>query len=178
VVLPPGWVHLPLHDAHARVRVLDALVRSTKLDDGAGAQLRRELRTELGGAADDAAAAGAIIFALCATAGPGGVPLPASLVVTPLDVDENFEIPAQTGAGAGDSSDDDQGRLPIGRAVRRVAHQRPAEGLPSFRAEYWVTPDEDCGGYHVVLSTPLVSHADAMLELFDAVLTTARVGPI
>lgn len=45
-----------------------------------------------------------------------------------------------------------------------------------MRAEYWVAPSDDTGAYHVVMSTPLVSHGEAMVEMFDAIVSTARVG--
>ncbi len=204
LVLPPGWVNLPLHDEAARGRVICAMVDSLALDDGPGAQLRRELRRELTASADDAAAGGAVLFAL-STSGPGGVPLPASLVVSALDIDDEqllgtWWAAAAGGGAAGDARADDvagdgddagaapteadgaqatdQALLPIGRVVRRVLREPETPTSPaSVRAEYWVTPAEDTGAYHVVMSTPLVSHGDAMLGMFDAIVSTARVGP-
>lgn len=177
LVLPPGWTMISLEDADARGRAVRLLVSRAGLDDGQGAVLRRELHSQLSCAADRAFRSGASTLAICTT-GPGGVPLPASLVVTFIPggtVPSEQEAWLQEAGGRLDTAS-----VPAGRVVRRVANRvtsladgEPA-GVTTVVVDYWLTREDGAGVVHLAASTPLVHHEAAMVGLFDAVIESAR----
>lgn len=169
LVLPPGWIALPLERPEECQRVVDRIVASLPLDDGSGARMRRELRDDLSRQTEEARGAGASLLAI---AGPRSAPLSGSLVLTPLRPRAGDDDPGW--------ADDLVGRqevlqLEVGRVVRTV---RPGETdfhgqeLPSLRVDYLV---QGPGPLRALLSfaTPLVEHEEAMVQLFDAVVATA-----
>lgn len=175
VVLPPGWSIIPLGDAGERRRAVDLLVGRLGLDDGQGAVVRRQLRDRLLATAADAARAGSVTYAL-SSGGPGGVPIPASLVVTPIrgaaapELDEPW---LALGGGRLDTAS-----VPAGPVVRRVARQEArvdddADPLPVVKVDYWISAQSGAL-VHLAASTPLVDHEEAMVGLFDAIVESAR----
>lgn len=177
IVLPPGWTLIPLEDAVARERAVRQLVSRAGLDDGQGAVLRRELHSQLSSAADRAFRSGASTFAICTT-GPGGVPLPASLVVT---FSPGGTVPSEQDAWLQEAGGRlDTAVIPAGRVVRRVAGRVAAvtdgesAGVATVVVDYWLTRGDGAGVFHLAASTPLVDHEDAMVGLFDAVIESAR----
>lgn len=179
-VLPPGWVWIPLHDEEARARSVERIVTEVKVDDGRGAEIRRRLREQVAGAAADAARSGASTMAL-STSGVGGVPVPASLVVTFSE-----SLPAPTAEApwlTDESARVDTARVPAGEVVRRVrSTQTPYEQgeLSTLGVDYWLSPPSGGPGgvVHLALSTPLVDFEEAMLGLFDAIVESARWRPV
>lgn len=176
IVLPPGWTLIPLEDADARGRAVRRLVSRAGLDDGQGAVLRRELHGQLSSAADRAFRSGASTLAICTT-GPGGVPLPASLVVTFIP---GGTLPSEQDAWLQEAGGRlDTAVIPAGRVVRRagrvtsVADGEPAE-VTTVVVDYWLTRGDAAGVVHLAASTPLVDREDAMVGLFDAVIESAR----
>ncbi|WP_336923977.1 hypothetical protein [Aquipuribacter sp. SD81] len=140
--------------------------------------LRRLLVEELRGASDRAAVAGAQQLVLSLMRTPQGLPLPASLVVTVVDVGTpaaaaRLELPVE------DGDERDSARVPGGHVVRRVREVAvdsalTEPGTPSLAADYWLRRED---GPHVgvlAFSTPLVALRDGVLPLFDAVVASAR----
>ena len=173
IMLPPGWRWIDLHDDARRDRAIDHVVAGTGLDDGDGARLRRELRDALQRSASDARAAGSSLLALSVDADPV---LSGSLTVTFLDgVEELVDQWA-------DDPDEDAvtTTVPAGRVVRRVRREHTTvaevtcpQGLDTFTVEYLLR----CEGEPpvlLVMSSPLVAVADALLGLFDAMMESAR----
>lgn len=170
-VLPPGWAVIPLERSGETARAIEAIVSGLALDDGQGAQLRRQIKAQLTSAAADAARAGGTTLALSVN-GMGGVPIPASLVVTYLPAVSTPDAAEPWLAG----DDVDTATLPAGHVVRRVRHSSAdvdGTDIPALVVDYWVARPGG-GVAHLAASTPLVEHADAMTELFDAILQTAE----
>jgi hypothetical protein len=171
LVLPPGWASIPLEDAAERRRAVDAVVARAGLDDGEGARLRRDLRQRVRTSADSAAASGASSLML-SVGGPA--PIPASILVTflprGLNLEENQPWLTEEGSRV------DTATMPAGRVVRRIG-RRDVDmdeeiSLPTLVVDYWLTaPDGRL--VHVAMSSPLVEHEKAMVDLFDAVVEGA-----
>lgn len=170
LLLPPGWVSIPLEDVGARRRAVDDVVARSHLDDGQGARLRRNLRQQLQESADSAGACGASTLMLSVQGSP---PVPASILITFLPrrvtIDDSLLWLAQGGRV-------DTATVRAGSVVRRIGRRDVTMSedvtLPSLVVDYWLTaPDARLA--HVAMSTPLVEHAEAMTGLFDAIIESA-----
>lgn len=169
LVLPPGWIALPLERPEECQRIVDRIVAGLPLDDGSGARMRRELRDDLRRQTEEARNAGASLLAI---SGPRSAPLSGSLVLTPLRPRAGDDDPGW--------ADDLVGRqevlqLDVGRVVRIVRPRYTdfhGQELPSLTVDYLV---QGPGALRALLSfaTPLVEHEEAMVQLFDAVVATA-----
>jgi hypothetical protein len=170
LLLPPGWASIPLHDTGARRRAIDDVVAVSRLDDGQGARLRRELREQLQDVADSAATSGASTLMLSVQGNP---PVPASILVSFLPPSLSVDA-SQPWLGEGGQVDTAMVRA--GSVVRRIRRRDTAMSedvtLPTLVADYWVTAPDD-RLTHVAMSTPLVEHEKAMTDLFDAIMESA-----
>ncbi len=176
IMLPPGWRWIDLGDHQRRDRAIDHIVEGTGLDDGQGARLRRELRDSLQRTASDARAAGSSLLAMSVDADPV---LSGSMTVTFLDGAEELVDPWADDPGA----DAETSTVPAGRVVRRVRRERTTvadvtgtDGLETFTVEYWLRHEGD-PPVLLVMSSPLIAVADALLGLFDAMMESARWQP-
>ena len=180
VVLPDGWYAVPLRPETSRRRAVSALVDAVVTGDEA-ALLRARLRDSLGASAQDAAAAGAQQLVLSLMRTPQGLPLPASLVVTVLDVGSP-RVAASADLGQRPGDDLLSTVVQAGHVVRRVSERVTDSDLGggetrTLAVDYWLRP---AGTRHVgvlAFSTPLVALREAVLPLFDAVVASARWLP-
>lgn len=187
LALPDSWVLIPLHDERLLHNTVARMIRRqfAGLDDQP--LLRADTERALLGAAEDARNAGGVLLAISLLrAGP--LPIPASLVIH-LVVPEILPDTAKPGIlldsvaaaltedhGSGDTAVD-MARIPAGPVLRRIRdtdgeRATIADTTPTVRADYWL---EDPDGRSITLltfSTPLVTHRNAMLDLFDAVVAT------
>lgn len=175
LVLPPGWFGLPLTDPAGCDRIIDRTVRALSLDDGEGARLRRELRADLERQARSARDTGATLLAL---SGPRSAPLSGSLLVTPLRPTVDLDDPRFADDLDGES---ETFTVPVGRVTRVVGRRQAPAGrrsddgeLPTLGIDYWVAGPDKRHQAQVACSTPLFEHAEAMTQLFDAVICSAR----
>ena len=173
VMLPPGWRWIDLTDDHRRDRAIDHILASTGLDDGEGARVRRELRDSLRRTAADACTGGSSVLALSVDADPA---LSGSLTITFLEGAEELVDPWVDDPGP----DSTRAAVHAGRVLRRVRQERTTvadvtgdKGLETFTVEYWLR-HEDRPPVLLVMSSPLVEVADALLGLFDAMMESAR----
>ncbi|MBO9554708.1 hypothetical protein [Cellulomonas sp.] len=157
LVVPSSWWTVPLADEEARRRSISMLVDRQVGRDDRKAGLRRELRTELAGAAETAATAGGILMAV-STMTVDGLPVPATMTVYPAPgqmdtatadalvamlTQDAPELPGQA-LSAPEPEGDAQAwspgeewarsaveviELDHGPAVRRVAYRRGPRGL-------------------------------------------------
>ncbi len=191
VTLPADWWATPLADEATWRRAVEALL--DRQFDGwqDNPLLRSELRRTISAQAEAAAAAGAQLLALSLQQ-VHGVPVPASLVLSRIDVavdagedvlgdlQESLRPNPDAPLPAGTSLD--LARLPVGRTLRRVQTQATAiepgqEPLPTLTADYWLEHPAGDAVLHLAFSTPLVALRDSLLELFDAVVSALRWFP-
>lgn len=175
LLLPPGWVSLPVADEDSCRRVVGELVADAAGDDGQGARLRRELRLMLTDSVRGARDGGA---ALLAISGPAGGLISGSLLLTFLPRGVTFQGDEPWLADEGGRVD--VGQVDIGRVVRRIGRREvaldpadPELRLPNLVVDYWVTGPSGRLA-HLAMSSPLIEHEEPMVELFDAVVETAR----
>jgi len=173
LTVPEGWVRIDLQPGvrePALARLVDRQFRGV---DNAP-QLKRQARDQFLRVAQYAYGNGGLeLYVSLQTA--GGLPLPASLVVTltPPPDKETLRITpdrlAQTLADGGGQVT--LTRLPAGAAVR-VRHRGEATTLDV----HVVVPES--GSYLLLsFSTPLDTLADAMVNLFDCIASTLRWVP-
>ena len=67
-----------------------------------------------------------------------------------------------------------------GGAIERRARatssrlDKDSEPVAQLQAEYWLDPQDGAGLYHAVFTTPLLEQSEALLEMFDAIVSTVR----
>jgi hypothetical protein len=178
LLLPSSWWSIDLRDEASRRRSVAQLVEAQLGRADAEAALRRDLRTRLGRATDDAAAAGGRIMAISLMR-VEGVPVPATLTVyrVPGALDEAGLALLDDVLRDGDHDSLDVGEGPAGTVVRRVRRRRGdaelgADAIEQLLVDYWVDPRDGHGMVSLVFSSPLVQLAPALLELFDTVATS------
>ena len=186
VLLPDDWAVLDLEDEDARVAAVEELVGRQlggvpELD-----RLRRAMHEEMLRTTLQAARAGGVLMAVAVGAG-GSPPVPATLTVyrVPGSLDARGRA-AMTDVLTSDEPGHtlDVGEGPAGTVLRRVRPVSASVGLtgdrslPSLVADYWVEPTPGAPLVHLVFSSPLVDLRDALLRLFDTVVSSVRVlGP-
>ena len=173
LTVPEGWVRIDLQPGvrePALARLVDRQFRGV---DNAP-QLKRQARDQFLRVAQYAYGNGGLeLYVSLQTA--GGLPLPASLVVT-LTPPPDKETLRITPARLAQTLADDGGQvtltqLPAGAAVR-VRHRGEATTLDV----HVVVPES--GSYLLLsFSTPLDTLADAMVNLFDCIASTLRWVP-
>jgi len=185
-VLPPDrWV-LDLCDDALLGRQIHSLVLRQVGRREEDATARARLRRQLHDTAEQAARAGGVHMALSLME-VAGVPVPASLTTYHLD-------PAVTALADILDGAAHEGRVvevvdgPLGEMARCVGAFRPdlvasstgsdASGaVPQVRADYWIDGGAGCGVTLLAFSSPLVDLADAMVELFESVVSTVHAFP-
>lgn len=189
VVLPDHWWRIPLQSAQARERSVDRLVERQFAGIDDQPQLRTDTRKQLLKHAEDVADVDGQLLALSLLE-IQGVPVPASLVLHWIN------MPAEPGAIPGDgelildlqgalqpAADTepapgfrlDLARVGAGSVLRRVydstADLEGSEPIPSLVADYWVERPDGTGLVYLTFSSPLVALRQALLDLFDAVVS-------
>lgn len=189
VVLPDHWWRIPLQPPQARERSVDRLIerRFAGVDDNP--QLRADTRSQLLKQAEDAAAVDGELLALSLQE-VEGVPVPASLTLywmylppEPGTVRGDGEIvqelrdELEPGGAAGLDRDVglDITKVAAGTVMRRVhetaAELHGAEPVAALIADYWVERPDGLGVVYLNFSTPLLGMREALLCLFDAVVS-------
>lgn len=187
VVLPDHWWRIPLKSAQARERSVDRLVERQFAGIDDQPQLRTDTRKQLLKHAEDVADVDGHLLALSLLE-IQGVPVPASLVLHWIN------MPAEPGAVpvGGELLLDLQGelqpaaepepgfrldlaRVAAGSVLRRVyestADLEGTEPVPSLVADYWVERPDGTGLVYLTFSSPVVALRQALLDLFDAVVS-------
>jgi hypothetical protein len=189
VVLPDDWWVVPLQPAQARHRSVRRLVER-QFNGVDQPILRRDVTQRLGSAADEAAAANGRWMAVSLQRA-GGVPVPASLVLTWLELGPPHgdghvaDLVAQlTGpaehAVATNADEVTSAALPCGRVVRRVRAATPADAtlaaaeIEPIAVDYFLEFPSADGMALLSFSTPLAVLREPLIELFDAVVGTAQ----
>lgn len=189
LTLPDGWWIIPLADEEGRHRSIAALVarQFTGIEDRP--LIQSGLRTTLRAQAEAANQAQGSRLLAISLAQPEGVPMPASLVLSWLDLPG----PAERGRVLMDLQERlhpdltkplpagcslDLARVPPGHVLRRVHLQRHESAgsapIPSLVADYWLERPDGGGVVHLAFGTPLVPIREQMLELFDAIVSALR----
>lgn len=182
IVLPEGWWRVPLEPLEARRTSVGTLVdrQFRGVDDQP--LLKRETERELLDAAQEAAESGGLAMWI-SNQRVLGYPLSAALVVseTPIDGpdgEEGIAALAERLERRGGSVESTT--VPAGRVVRHrrrgSAEQAARLGAPTtpLLVDYWLVAPAGLSYVLFAFSTPLDPLADAMTELFDAVVMTAR----
>jgi hypothetical protein len=184
IVLPDDWWVVPLWPEETRRRSVRRLVdrQFQGVDDQP--VLRRDVARKLQSAADEAAAHAGRWMAVSLQRA-GGVPVPASLVVSWLDLGPGHgdghlaDLTAEL-TGQDNRVDVSSATLSCGRVVRRVRSGNPAdpdltaEEVEPVLADYWLEFPSGDGIAQLTFSTPLAVLREPLIELFDAVVATAR----
>lgn len=191
LVLPDGWVVLDL-DPATRARSVDRLM---KVAVGGGDQLaayRRQGALAYRKLLSDAADGGAFFAATYSTF-IGDLPLAASVLAflapIPLGDDGHAVEVADMAAQLSIPTDEDLQEppalvdLPVGRAVRvraqRGAGETASNGVepPVVTVRFYVPVPQWDLLFVLAFSTPSLPAADAFVELFDVLASTARWKP-
>lgn len=185
-VLPPDWFVLDLRDDILLGRQIHGLVLRQVGRREEDATTRARLRRQLHDTAEQAIRVGGVHLAL-SLMDVTGIPVPASLTTYHLDT------AVTTLAGILDGAAH-EGRVvevvdgPLGEMARCVgvfrsdpAPSRPDDdasgAAPQVRADYWIDAGPGHGITLLAFSSPLVDLADAMVELFESVVSTVHVFP-
>lgn len=177
LLLPPGWVRIPLtEDSTARIVAL-ATERARLAPVSMQESLRTTLVSTLARATSEARQAGGIDLLLSVDA-VEGVPTPASCLVSYVSPDGMMPDSASlmeqlAGPDVTVSTVD----LPLGTGVRRQYLRWTEESgvaVTITGLDFWV-PMPVRGGYLVfAFSTPSLELAPALLDLFDAMAASLR----
>lgn len=176
LLMPPGWVRMPLNRAGARRQVRTMVAERAKgQPSDTVSPVRIALEREVLTVVERAVSGGAVDLYLLAD-NVRGLPVAASLAVSHVERLGTPEVDLAAFAdGQGAGAESEVVDLPCGRAVRtrRSGLAAPPPG-PSILVEY-VLPVPDDGG-HLVLAfaSPNVALAEAMVALFDALAATLR----
>jgi hypothetical protein len=164
VLLPPGWIRLPLDDrAEARASTL-AAARAGEVAPPQREAARQRLAQLLRQAVREGRAAGGIDIML-SVAARRGVPLAASCLVSYLEYEHTpvpLDLLSAELAGAG--GEVSMAEIARGPAVR---HQHREEALT--RLDYFLPVPGRVGLLALAFSTPMQPLADAFVLLFDAI---------
>jgi hypothetical protein len=169
VLLPPGWVRLPLDGTEEAKASAIAAAHSSQLPEPQRSQLRQGLTQLLRSALRDARAAGGIDV-LISLAEREGIPLAASCLVSYLEHDGQRvpldRLSDQLATGGGEVS---QAHVARGPAVR---HRHRDEGFT--RLDYFLPVPGRPGLLSLAFATPVEPLADALVLLFDAMAESLR----
>ncbi|MBD7920237.1 hypothetical protein H9657_18345 [Cellulomonas sp. Sa3CUA2] len=196
LIVPEGWVLVPTGPGTQRLRVwvVEQLVRRFVPEhlprDKAG-PWRKELRKQLTGAVDDAAAGGARCV-LLPLAEYGGFRLPGSLLVTVLEddptVDPELVLAGLVADGGEDALSLDVGGGPAVRVQEVLDSRRVGRPYPTRKVAYYAAhPDQP--GTWALLTFTVLTDGDledpavlAVVAMFDAVVGTLQwsehAGPV
>jgi hypothetical protein len=177
-MLPPGWARIPLTSPRERGLAVRAMVATQFSGAPANPSLKAQLTAALMRVAADAAKAGGTIMAIHLLA-PRGVPIPITLTVFRPTAPASMAALKASLAGADDvveATMDDGGAV-----VRRTSRvSTTIDGgtapLPQLQAEYWLDPRDGAGLFHAIFTTPLLEQADALVEMFDGIVSTVSAA--
>lgn len=179
VVVPEDWWRIDLSSAEEATLAVDRLVQRQFRGIDDQPVLRRQARAELVEAARQAAGSGGLMMWVSHQL-VAGYPLSASLVVSEMPTAGPDGI-AGLAERLQDMGEVDTARAPAGPVLRRrtkgdaAASERLGAPEPSLLVDYWLeAPDRSV--LLLAFSTPLAPFGDAMVELFDAVVTSVRFG--
>ncbi|WP_448061170.1 hypothetical protein [Cellulomonas hominis] len=181
LLLPSSWWTVDLPDPDARARRVRTLVERSLGRADEAARLRADLRTRLGRAADQAAAAGGVLMAVSLMR-VGDLPLPATLTVyrvpgLRLDAAGIEALTATLREPVPEALDVAQGEdgSPVVRRVRlrRGDAELGAEDVTQLVVDYWRALGGGGPVVQLTFGTPMVQVTSAMLELFDTVVASA-----
>ncbi len=177
-MLPPGWARIPLTNPRERGKAVRAMVATQFCAAPANPALKAQTTAALMRVAADAAKVGGTIMAIHLLA-PRGVPIPITLTVFRPAAPGSMAVLKASLAGVDDvveATMEDGGEV-----VRRTARvSTTIDGgtapLPQLQAEYWLDPRDGAGLFHAIFTTPLLEQADAMVEMFDGIVSTVRAA--
>lgn len=173
IVLPRGWFAFPLQPAGTRESGVRDLVSRQFRDSAGAAELRASVHGAMSRVAADAARAGGTLLAMDLSL-IDGVPTPSTLVVfrpvMPATV-------AEVADGLRGTPDVEVAEGDTGPIVRWVTVQSSPEfagvqSVEQLKAEYWLDPGDGRGLYHAVFTSPLVTIRDALVDLYDAMVSS------
>ena len=140
--------------------------------------LRHQMVESLNGVMANAVKVGGTLMAFHLLR-PRGVPMPMTLTVfRPV---KPASMAAVIAANAGRDDAVTATHADGGAIVRRAGAtssrlDKDSEPVAQLQAEYWLDPQDGAGLYHAVFTTPLLEQSDALLEMFDAIVSTVRAA--
>lgn len=188
VLIPEGWLLVPTAPGSERLRarLVQAVVQRyvpASLPRDRAEPWRRELRRQLQGAVDEAAAAGARSV-LLPLAEYGGQRLPGTLVMTVLEDDPRVPAQVLLDEVLADAGDDglalELGGAPAARVQSVVDSRRVGRPHPSRRVTYYASHPDRPGVWGLLTFTVLtdgdLEHPGvlAVTAMFDAVVGTLQ----
>ncbi|MGH3165272.1 MAG: hypothetical protein ACRDN0_05180 [Trebonia sp.] len=169
VLLPPGWVRIPL-DGRERARAIAlATAKVASLPEPQRSAVRERLVQMIKAGLRQARQAGGIDI-LMSLAERNGVPIPASCLVS--YVDEGAPIPMDMLADNLATEGGDAKLVTI--AGRPAVRYRHMDEPPVTRLDYMMTIPGKSGMLTLAFSTPLEPLAEPLVVLFDAITETLR----
>lgn len=169
VLLPPGWIRLPLDGTETAQATAIAAARTASLPQPQREEVRQALLKLLRAALHEARAAGGIDV-LISLAERHGVPLPASCLVSYLDRDgQRVPLDRLRDELAKEGGEVSAAEIARGPAVRR----RHAEDQLT-RLDYFLPVPGRTGLLSLSFATPVEPLADPLVMLFDAIAESLR----
>lgn len=183
LLLPTSWWTIDLTDPGSRSRAVRSLVEHSLGRADEAAQLRADLRTRLGRAADQAAAAGGVLMAVSLMK-VGDLPVPATGTVyrvpgLRLDAAGVESLTATLRESEAESLDVAQAE--DGTPVIRRVRLRPgdpelgAEDITQMVVDYWRTLGVAGPTVSMTFGSPMVQVREALLDLFDTIVSSASL---
>lgn len=185
LTLPPGWERIPVREGSDEV-IRDILDRAfADLPADRYGPFRRELATGLTQHVTEARQAHALDVYL-PVGGIRGLPVAASFAVAHLpprsDDEEPVAVLAQLANGFGDTSTAEVAGTPVLRVARQVAADPGRQhdvDLPTRRVDYIAPVPQNAGWLLISFSVAVdeaaaAGLAEALIELFDAIVSTLR----
>lgn len=174
MMMPPGWVRIPVADGSNAMIVALAKERSAIAPVESREEARRALVKLLTESINEARSAGGIDVFLNLDM-VGDLPVPASCLVSYVEAQGHLpsveDLPARLGGPGVALSVVD---LPVGRAVRREATRLLENSVVLTELAFWLhVPGRD-GFLVLAFSTPSAELAPALLGLFDAMAGTVQ----
>jgi hypothetical protein len=169
VLLPPGWVRLPLDGSETAQATAIAAAKAGEVPPRQRAEVRQQTMRMLRSVLTDARAAGGIDVLLC-LAQRDGIPLAASCLVSYLE-DERQRVPLDRLSAelAGQGGHVSAAEIARGPAVR---HRHLAENMT--RLDYFLPVPGRPGLLTLSFATPVAPLADPLVMLFDAITESLR----
>lgn len=173
VLLPPGWVRIPLDGREgARAKAL-ATAKVSDLPEPQRSAVRERLLQMIKTGLRQARQAGGIDV-LMSLAERNGIPIPASCLVS--YVDQGTPVPMDMLADnlAADAAADGGDVRLVTIAGRPAVRHRHMDDPPITRLDYMMTIPGKPGLLTFAFSTPLEPLAEPLVVLFDAIAETLR----
>lgn len=176
VLLPPGWVRVPVTDRATESVVALATARARVAPPEQQESVRTHLVSLLSRAVAAARDAGGVDVMLSVDA-VEGVPVPASCLVSYVEPESEHDLAMLAGQLAGPGVEVSVVDLDAGRAVRRQSTRWAEDAAVSVvlsELAFWLPVPGRSGLLVLTFSTPSAELAPALLPLFDAIATTLR----